>query len=69
MIEKNIVAISTFITFSKPLKPPASTTAHPASECAIAPHDRETRPLVSVAMPRPDALVSAALTEMVQMTR
>ena len=39
MIEKNIVAISTFITFSKPLKPPASTTAPPASECAMAPHD------------------------------
>ena len=69
MIEKNIVAISTFMTFSKPLKPPARTTAPPISECATAPHERGTAPFVSVAMPSPDALVSAALTEIVQMTR
>jgi len=47
------------------LKPPASTSAPPRSEWPTAPHDRGTAPLVSVAMPSPDALVSAALTEIV----
>ena len=69
MIEKNIVVISAFITFSKPLKPPATTMAPPISECATAPHERGTAPLVSVEIPSPDALVRAALTEIVQMTR
>src|SRR6185436_1775175 len=69
MIEKNIVVISTFMTFSKPWKPPATTTAQPINECATAPHDRGTAPLVSVAIPSPAALVSAALTEIVQITR
>ena len=69
MIEKNIAATSTFMTFSNALNPPASTTTQPASECATAPHERGTTPLVSVSMPSPDALVSAAVTPIVQMTR
>ena len=36
-------------------------------ECATAPHGRGTAPPVSVAMPSPHALVSAALTDTVQM--
>ena len=69
MIEKNMVAISTFMTFSNPVNPPSSTSAPPAIECATAPQDRGIAPLVSVAIPRPEALVSAALTDTVQMTR
>ena len=64
-----MVAISTFITFSKPLKPPTSTSTPPIREWATAPHDLGTAPFVRFAMPRPEALMSAALTETVQMTR
>ena len=53
MIEKNMVAISTFMTFSNPLNPPISTSAPPAIECATAPQDLGIAPFVSVAIPRP----------------
>ena len=66
---KNMVPISTFITRSKPAKPPAATRAPPASEWATAPHGRGTRPPVSVAAARPQALVSAALTDTVHSSR
>ena len=66
---KNIVPMSTFITFSKPAKPPAATSAPPAMACAMAPQGRGTRLPVSVAAPRPQALVSAALTDTVHSTR
>ncbi len=69
MIEKNITAISVFMTFSKAANPPISTSAPPTSECAMAPIGRGTAPFVRFAIPRPDALVSAALTDTVQITR
>jgi hypothetical protein len=66
---KNMVAISTFMVFSKPAKPPAATSAPPASACPIAPHGLGIASPLSVAAASPQALVSAALTETVHSTR
>src|SRR5262249_48796820 len=68
--DKHIAELfAAFMTLSNPLKPPTSTTAAPAREWATAPADRGMVPFVSVAIPRPHALVSAPLTDTVQTTR
>ena len=60
---------SSFISFSKLVYPPSQTKAKPIRLCMTAPHDWEIAPPVRLAMPRPVALVSAALTATVQINR
>ena len=66
---KPMMPTSTLIALSKPANPPTSTNAAPMKLCATAPHDCGITPPVRLAIPRPVALVSAAVTANVQSTR
>jgi hypothetical protein len=58
-----------FIIFSKPPYPPSSTKTNPKRLWNTPPHDCGILPCVRLEMPRPVALVKAAVTATVQITR